>query len=54
MIFGSNASEFASDSTQICPTAGLDGASAEYVAPFTSSVFKVVGLYVVPPAEYNT
>ena len=42
-----------SDSTQICPTTGLDGASAEYEAPFTSKEVRVVGAYVVPDDEYR-
>jgi hypothetical protein len=53
MIFGSNESEVESDSTQICPTAGLAGASAEYEVGGTREV-NVVGAYVVPEVEYNT
>lgn len=42
-----------SDSTQICPTTGLDGASAEYEAPLTSKDVRAVGAYVVPDDEYR-
>lgn len=53
MIFGSNESEVESDSTQICPTTGLDGALSEYEDPFTSNVFRAVGVYVVPDVLYG-
>ena len=41
------------ESTQICPTTGLDGADEAYVAPFTSSDVSVVGAYVVPDELYG-
>ena len=53
IILGSNVPEVESDSIQICPTTGLDGASAEYEAPFTSKEVRVVGAYVVPDDEYR-
>ena len=51
---GSNESAVESDSTQICPTVGLDGALSEYVAPDETNSERVVGAYVVPDDEYNT
>ena len=53
IILGSNESAVESDSTQICPTTGLDGALSEYVAPLTSKDVRVVGAYVVPDDEYR-
>ena len=53
IILGSNVPEVESDSIQICPITGLDGALSEYEDPLTSNVFKATGEYVAPAEEYG-